>query len=469
MSETINQTLSPDQATTLLEAQQAYFQQQHTRDLSFRKRQLQKLLQAVENFEPELTEAVQRDFRKSTFETFITEIGMLKVEIKHALKHLKKWTKPQVQGGLSLVNFPARNFLYQEPLGVSLIIAPWNYPILLALSPLIGAIAAGCCAVIKPSELTPHTSAVLKRLITSTFLPEYISLVEGGAETASELLSMPFNHIFFTGSSKVGQIVAKAAAEQMIPATLELGGKSPVIVHRDADIEVAARRVVWGKFLNAGQTCVAPDYVLVHREVHDAFVEALQVEVIKAYGDNIQQNEDYPRIISNKHYKRLEAMLQPDKVAFGGVCDELDLYISPTVMVGVAVEDAVMQEEIFGPVLPILSYDGINEIAPILNKLSHPLAFYVFSENRHFTNYFIENFPFGGGCINDVVAHLAEQQLPFGGMGKSGYGQYHGRYSVEAFSHRKGVMKKPTFLDVPFRYAPYGGKLKLMRQLFQWF
>ncbi len=392
---------------------------------------------------------------------------MVLEEIDFIKKSVKQWAKPEkVQG--SLLNFPSSNYIHPSPFGVSLIIGAWNYPFQLTLAPLVGAIAAGNCAILKPSEMTPHTSALIKEMIESTFDDAYIAVVEGGIPVNQTLLKQPFDKIFFTGSPAVGKIVMKAAAENLTSVTLELGGKSPCIVEKTADLEVAARRIVWGRVVNGGRTCEGPDYLVVHEEVKKAFVDKLKKYITEQYGSNPLESPDYPRIINRKHFDRLTAYLSNGQVVAGGETIAEENYIAPTLLDEVAWEDDVMQEEIFGPILPILTYSNEDLLIAKIRKLPKPLAFYMFSTNRSTQKKFLKTLDFGGASVNDTISHLINPHLPFGGVGNSGAGAYHGKASFDVFTHFKSVMKRANWLDVPLRYAPYKGKLQLIKQAFKW-
>lgn len=445
--------------------QHTYFKTNITRDLSFRIEQLNKLKSVLKKHEEQLLEALKKDFRKPALESYGTEIGFLYSEIDHILRHIKKWVKPERVWG-SLINFPSRNYIYRQPFGVTLVIGAWNYPLLLSLSPALGAIAAGNCTIIKPSEISEHTSALLADIINSNFEEGYLRVIEGAAETTQALLDEPLDYIFFTGSTRVGRIIMEKAAKQLTPLTLELGGKSPVIVHSDADVTVAARRIAWGKFMNAGQTCVAPDYVYVHKDLKQSLLDKLGEEITAFYGSKTKESSDYARIINHKHFSRLKGYLDNGKIVTGGETDEKELFIAPTILEEVGWDDEVMQEEIFGPVLPVMSYENLNETLDIIREKPTPLSLYVFTSDQTIEHKIINELPFGGGCINDTIAHLGNHNLPFGGLGQSGFGNYHGKNSFEIFSHQKSIMKKPTWMDNPMRYAPYSGKLKWLNKIF---
>ncbi|WP_439883525.1 aldehyde dehydrogenase [Pontibacter sp. MBLB2868] len=451
----------------LVQKQREFFNRQGTLDLEFRKQQLNKLLQAVRQKEQQITEALYADFRKPPFESFATEIGFIDLELKHTLRNLDKWAKPK---GVkeTLLNFPGKSYILPEPYGLTLLIAPWNYPFQLMMAPLIGAVAAGNCALLKPSELTPHISAVIADLVQENFAEEHIAVVQGGVPTTQHLLEQHFDYIFFTGSTKVGKIIMKAAAETLTPVTLELGGKSPAIVTEDADLELAARRITWGKFVNAGQTCVAPDYVLVQEQVKEEFVQLLAQTIKTFYGDFPAESPDFARIVNKDHFNRLKSYLNDGNIRAGGETDEHDLYIAPTVMDQVTWQQPVMQEEIFGPILPVLTFRNLQEAIQTVNKRERPLALYVFSSSKSKQNLVLDSIPFGGGCINDTLSHLANPNLPFGGVGSSGMGSYHGQTSFNLFSHQKSILKRGTWLDLPLRYPPYGNRLSMLQKFFQW-
>jgi aldehyde dehydrogenase (NAD+) len=368
----------------------------------------------------------------------------------------------------SLLNFPSSDYILHEPYGKVLIISPWNYPYQLALCPLIAAVAAGNQVVVKPSELTPNTSAIISKLISEVFDKEHVEVIEGGIEVSEKLLSQRWDYIFFTGSVAVGKIVAKAAAEFLTPVTLELGGKNPCIIDKNCNIKLTAKRIVWGKFINAGQTCIAPDYLLVNEEIKQKLIDALKEEIILAYGENPEESKDFARIVNTKNWKRLTSFLENETILFGGKINEVDNYIAPTLLEDSKLDSMVMQEEIFGPILPIISYKEESEIEKIISKYEKPLSLYVFSNNTKWAKSIVKKYSFGGGCINDTVVHFSNKRLPFGGVGYSGIGAYHGRLSFETFSHKKSIVNKSTWLDLPMRYAPYKEKLKTLKKLLNW-
>ncbi|MCX7569120.1 aldehyde dehydrogenase [Tumebacillus sp. DT12] len=450
----------------LLRRQRDFFASGTPYSVPFRKRQLQILADAVMQHETDVTEALREDFAKPPFETFLTEIGFLMAEIRHTIKHVDRWASPRnVPGTLTLLG--AKGTIMPEPLGLTLILAPWNYPFQLALAPLIGAISAGNCAVLKPSELTPHTSAVIARICQEAFPEEYIAVVEGGVEVSTSLLAEPFDLIFFTGSTQVGKIVAEAAAKHLTPVVLELGGKSPAVVHSDAKLELAAKRIVWGKYLNAGQTCVAPDYLLVQRGVKDRLLHELKRQIEALYGDVIADSRHYPSLINDRHFGRLSSYLTDGTICHGGRTDPARRLIEPTLLTGTGWDAPVMQEEIFGPILPVLEYDDLEEVIRQVNAREKPLALYLFTESRDVQHRVFERISFGGGCINDTVMHLSSPYLPFGGVGPSGTGAYHGKYSFDAFSHQKGVLKQTTLFDLNTRYGKGEEALKRLKRLFR--
>ncbi len=427
-------------------------------NINFRKETLTKLLNKLIQHEKEIIDALYFDFKKPAFEAVLSETSFVISELKNTIKNIKSWSKPK-RVFPSLLNFPSKDYIYKEPYGKVLIISPWNYPYHLALCPLISAFAAGNQVVLKPSELTPKTSEIIAHIITKVFHKNQVEVIEGGIEVAQQLLSKRWDYIFFTGSVAVGKIVAKAAAENLTPFTLELGGKNPCIIDETANLKLAAKRIVWGKFLNAGQTCIAPDYIVIQQDMKSHFVDYLKEEITKAYGENPCDSPDYARIINSKNYQRLINMIDPKKVIFGGQTDIKNYYIAPTLIDENSLETEVMKDEIFGPILPILTYEKETEIDTIISKYEKPLALYIFTENRFFSKHIIQKYSFGGGCINDTMVHFGNKRLPFGGVGHSGIGAYHGILSFDTFSHKKSMLKKSNLLDLPFRYAPYKGKI----------
>ena len=436
-------------------------------DIAYRKETLVKLLDNIAKHEDEIIKALHDDFGKPAFEAVLTETYFVISDLKSTIKKLSTWSKPKSVFP-SLLNFPSTDKIYSEPYGSVLIIAPWNYPFQLALCPLIAAVAAGNSVALKPSELTPNTSAIIAEIIRLTFDPTQVEVYQGGTEVSQKLLARRWDYIFFTGSVAVGKIVAKAAAEHLTPVTLELGGKNPCIIDASANLALAAKRIVWGKFINAGQTCIAPDYILIQNKVKSKFIELLQSEIKNAYTDNPEQSPDFARIINEKNWTRLVDMIEPEKVIFGGQSDSKKSYLAPTLIDEPQLDSAIMKEEIFGPLLPILSYENETEIETIVSKYEKPLSLYVFTSNKPFAKRIIRDFSFGGGVINDTVIHFGNERLPFGGVGYSGIGAYHGKLSFDTFSHKKAVVKKATWLDLPMRYAPYGNKVKTIRKLLKW-
>ena len=439
----------------------------HRTDINYRKESLKKLLHVITKNEDAIIKALYDDFKKPAFEAVLTETNYVISDLKETIKNISSWAKPKKVWG-SLLNFPSSDFIYSEPYGNVLILSPWNYPFQLALCPLVAAVAAGNKVTLKPSELTPNTSAIISKIISETFPVKDVVVVTGDATIAADLLKRRWDYIFFTGSVGVGKIVAKAAAENLTPVTLELGGKSPCIVDETANLELSARRIVWGKIINAGQTCVAPDYILVHHKMKDTFVKFLIQEIQKALGPNPEESPDYARIINLKNWERQLSLLEGQKILFGGESNKDSLYLAPTLLDNPSMESLVMKEEIFGPVLPILSYESENDIEKIISSFDKPLSLYLFSENKSFIDEVLKKYSFGGGCINDTVMHLVNNRLPFGGVGNSGMGAYHGKLSFDIFSHQKSIVKRGTWLDVPLRYAPYNDKLKTIRQLLKW-
>ena len=441
----------------IIERQQSYFKTQVTKSIDYRVQMLKKLKIKILSMEEEITEALSKDLGKSAFESYAAEIGFILKEIGETVKNLKNWMKPQ-RVKTNIINKPGKSKIYAEPFGLVLVIAPWNYPFQLAISPMIGAIAAGNCVTLKPSELSTHTALVLDKLIKTIFSPEYISCILGGIAETTALLSEKWDYIFFTGSTAVGKIVMQAAAKNPTPVTLELGGKSPCIIDKTADLKVAARRIAWGKWMNAGQTCIAPDYLYVHETVKDEFVKILIETVREFYTDNPRESKDYGRIISERHFERLLGLMKHGQILFGGEMDQVEKYLSPTIIGNVNRQQPIMQEEIFGPLLPILEFNDIRSVIDDINKFDKPLALYFFSKEKKTWELILQNVSFGGGCFNDTISHIINPHLPFGGVGSSGMGSYHGKKSFDTFSHFKSVYEKPTFFDMKLRYPPYGDK-----------
>jgi aldehyde dehydrogenase (NAD+) len=450
----------------IINKQSDFFRSKETLSLHFRLHHLKKLYKAIQDHEEDIYAALFNDFQKSRFEVYGTEIGLVLSEIKFFLKHLPKFVRPEKVKS-SVVSFPARSYLYREPFGLSLIIGPWNYPFQLIFLPLVGSIAAGNCVILKPSELTKHTTVIINKIVQETFVEDYITVIEGGPETSSELLKNKFDHIFFTGSVKVGKIVYEAAAKNLTPCILELGGKSPCIIHKDANLDLAARRIVWGKFLNGGQTCVAPDYLLVHKNVKDDLLDKLAHYTEKFYGEDPKLSPDFPRIINDNNFSRLVSLITADNVLVGGKTDSSEKYIAPTILKDISWEDDIMQEEIFGPLLPVMEFDDLEQILEEIKDRPKPLALYLFSKSKQLQERVLKEIPFGGGCINDTLLQFGSTSLPVGGIGNSGLGSYHGKESFLAFSNTKSIVKKKTKIDIPFRYPPYAGKMGLLKLIFK--
>ncbi|MGV4964808.1 aldehyde dehydrogenase [Priestia aryabhattai] len=425
----------------LTKKQLSFFNSGKTKDVAFRIETLKKLRELVLGHEDDILKAVKADLNKPEMEAKRAEVGLVLSEIDFAVKNLAEWAAPK-EVETPFTHAGAKSYIYQDPYGLALVIAPWNYPFQLAVSPVVGAIAAGNCVVLKPSELTPHTSSLLAKMFNENFPEEYMTVVEGEVETSTALLKENFDYIFFTGSTMVGKIVAEAAAKHLTPVTLELGGKSPTIVHEDANIEEAAKRIARGKFANAGQTCVAPDYILVQRNVKDELLANLKQVVTNTYGEDVSQNLDFPHVVSEKHFDRLNSFLTNGKIVFGGKTDRSRLFIEPTVLDNISWEDNVMQDEIFGPILPVIVYDEISEVIEAIVKRPKPLALYLFSEDEAVQNRILNSVSFGGGSINDTINHMTSHYLPFGGVGDSGMGAYHGKASFDTFSHAKSILKR---------------------------
>ena len=449
----------------ILKEQIDFFYSDLTKNIDFRIKTLKKLKNIIKENEDEIIIALNKDLKKSSFESFATEIGMVYDEINLHLNNLKTWAKKE-KVKTSLVYFPSKGYIYKEPYGVVLIIGPFNYPFQLIISPLIGAISAGNCSIIKPSENSPNTSLLLEKLINSNFDKSYITVINplGGKETISYLLDLKFDYIFFTGSIKVGKIIMEKASKNLIPVTLELGGKSPCIVDNTANIALAAKRIVWGKFINAGQTCVAPDYILVESTVKEKLLIALKEEIINQFGSNIKDSPDFPRLVNLDAINRLKGYLNDGDVFFGGnVCDK-DLYIEPTLLINIKDNSSVMKDEIFGPILPIIEFCNLNDAIKFIREKEKPLALYYFSEDKKLIEKVLSKVSSGGATINDTIIHVASSKLPFGGVGLSGIGNYHGKASFDTFSHSKSIVKRGTLLEFPFRFAPYNDRIHLLKR-----
>lgn len=456
--------MSNDTMTNLIQKQKHFYRSGATLPRAYRLSQLKKLREALIANEKKIVEALKNDLNKSEFEAFSTEIGIVYEELAYAIKHLRRWMAPK-KVKTALTHIGSKGRIIPEPYGVALIIAPWNYPFQLAVSPLIGALAAGNTVLLKPSELTPATSLLLADILSGIYGEEYVAVVQGGPDASQELLAQPVDYIFFTGSVNVGKIVMQAAAKQLIPLTLELGGKSPCIVHGDAELKLAARRIVFGKFTNAGQTCIAPDYLLVHRSVKPKLISCLREAIRELYGPDPLSNPSYGRIVSQKHFERLASFLQDGSIAAGGQTAPDRLRIEPTLLDQVTWDMPVMQEEIFGPILPILEYDSIQEAIDRINDRPKPLALYLFTQQPGVEAKVVGSVSYGGGCINDTLMHIATPYLPFGGVGESGMGAYHGKGSFDTFTHYKSVLKQTTRFDIAFRYPSSKNGLKMLRKL----
>lgn len=451
---------------TLIDAQRKFADSGQAKDIHFRKAQLKKLKNAIKQNEELLYQALYTDIKKSKFETYLTELTLIYQEIKHALKNVSRWSKAKTVG-TGIANFPAKSFIIPEPYGTTLIIGAWNYPYQLTLSPLIAAMVAGNTSIVKPSELPIHASAALAKIINDNFDPSYLHVLEGDAHVTQELLSYRFDKIFFTGSEAVGKIVAKAAAEYLTPVTLELGGKSPCIVFADADIKMSVKRIIWGKFLNAGQTCIAPDYLLVESSIYNSFLTELKKQLSAMVGLDPLYSESYTRIINKKHVMRLQKLIDPKKIYMGGRIIESEHYVEPTVLKDVSFSDAIMQEEIFGPILPVIAFTDLEPMIDKIKSMPRPLSLYVFGKNTALQSRILREISFGGGCINDVMMHISNSNLPFGGVGTSGMGSYHSEAGFKAFSHFKSILKKPFWLEMPLKYPPYTYfKYRILRFIF---
>jgi aldehyde dehydrogenase (NAD+) len=452
--------------TDQLHALRRYYDAGYTKSYRFRKKQLQSLKHAILKYEKEIADALYADLKKSTEESYASETGLVLADINFAIKNLRNWMTPRI-AATDLVNIPSGSKIYRDPLGVILIIAPWNYPLQLVLVPLVGAIAGGNCAVLKPSEFAPATAAVIEKIISEIFPEDYVKVVGGdGAEVVPFMMkNFRFDHVFYTGSIPVGRLIYMMAAEQLVPVTLELGGKSPAIVEADANLSTAARRITLGKFINSGQTCIAPDYVLVHDSIRDKFISKLKQTITKFYTDDPESSYDYSRIINNKRFDKLVSYLGTGKVVTGGQHDRSKLYIAPTVLENVSMDSPLMSEEIFGPILPLIGYRTTDEAIKIVERNPNPLAFYLFTTNKKIQREWIEKVSFGGGCINNADWHFTNHYLPFGGVGNSGIGAYHGKYTFNTLTREKPLMKTPNWFDPSIKYPPLKGRLKF----FKWF
>jgi aldehyde dehydrogenase (NAD+) len=446
--------------------QKELFYSAKTKDINFRINNLKKLKKVIKENEDKILDALYKDLRKSNFEGFATEIGIIYSELNLHIKNLRKWSKTEKVKN-SIINFPSKSYVYKDSYGVVLIIGPFNYPFQLVISPLIGAISAGNCAIIKPSENTKNTALLLEKIINENFNENFIKVVNplGGKDVVSYLLNLNFDYIFFTGSVKVGKIVMEKASKNLIPLTLELGGKSPCIIDNSAKLTLAAKRIVWGKFLNAGQTCVAPDYIFVQKDIKDKLLEELKKEILIQFGNNLKSSPDFPRIVNLQSFSRLKNYLKDGDIYFGGNSDENDLYLDPTLLINIKQNSLIMEEEIFGPILPILEYSNLDEVISYVTKKDKPLALYYFSENSSSIERILNLTTSGGVTINDTIIHVASSYLPFGGVGSSGMGSYHGKASFDIFTHKKSVIKRGTFAEFPLRFAPYNNKINLLKKI----
>lgn len=449
----------------LVEKQRQFFLTHTTRDIRYRREALKKLRTAIRKWESRICAALEADLGKCAMETYMTEIGMVLAGLGDALRHLGKWSRPK-RVTAPLAQFPSTCRVVPEPYGVSLIISPWNYPVLLCLDPLVAALAAGNCCVVKPSSMSPATSAVLAEMLGSIFPPAYVSVALGGRESIGALLEQKFDYIFFTGSPKVGHLVMEAASRHLTPVTLELGGKSPCIVDETANVRVAARRIAFGKILNAGQTCVAPDYLMIHASRKDEFATEYRAAVQEMLGDSPLQNKEFTHIVNARHFERLCGLMRDARPVIGGGSDAETLRIEPTLLDGVTPDSASMQEEIFGPILPMMTWEKWSDVESFVLSRPRPLASYLFTTDSAAEKRFVGNLSFGGGCVNDTIIHLAVHGLPFGGIGDSGMGSYHGKAGFDTFTHHKSVLRKGNWLDLPFRYHPYSGLKSRILRLF---
>ena len=450
--------MTSEQIKSLLEKQRAYYKSGATVPIKFRIEQLKKLYAAVKKYETQINDALKADLGKSRYEGFMCESGLVLAEISYMIRHTKRFAKKKTVW-TPLAQFASHSFKQPVPYGNTLIMSPWNYPFLLTVDPLADAIAAGNTAIVKPSAYSPATGKIIEKIVTECFAPEYVAVVTGGRAENAALLEQRFDFVFFTGSQAVGKEVLRHAAEHLTPAVLELGGKSPCIVDASANIKLAAKRIVWGKYLNCGQTCVAPDYILCEKSIKDEFVAEAVKQIRKQFGQKPLENKDYGKIVNEKHFARLRGLIDPNKVIVGGEADPDSCKIAPTVMDNVTYEDAVMGEEIFGPIMPVLTFDSFEALLDELKDKEKPLALYLFSQNKQHIRRVTTELSYGGGCINDVVIHLATSEMGFGGVGASGMGSYHGRDGFCAFSHYKSIVDKKTWMDLPMRYQPFKSKL----------
>ena len=449
---------------SIIQNQKDYFYANNTKDIDTRIQNLKKLKSVIKNNEEKLLKSLYLDLKKSEFEAYATEVGFVLASLSEFIKKLKRWSKKTKVSAKIHQPF-SKNYIVNVPYGVSLIIGPYNYPFQLLIEPLIGAIAAGNTAILKPSEFTPHTSKLIKEMFDEAFDPRFIKVVEGGIQETQELLNQDLDFIFFTGSVRVGSIIGELAGKRLIPCVLELGGKSPTIVHKDANVKHAAKRIIWGKYINNGQTCIAPDYVYVHEDIKEELLFELKTEIIRSFTETPNTSKDYTRIVNGTHFDRLESLIKKDSIYHGGNTNKKDLFIEPTVLQNISWEDSVMKEEIFGPILPVIEYKDIKEVKQKLINENNPLAFYVFTSDKKLSDELLYDVPSGGVCINDTISHITNPKLPFGGMGSSGLGSYHGKQSYITFSHQKSVSKKVTWFDLKLVYPPYKNKVKIVRKI----
>jgi len=438
----------------IIKKQRRFFATGQTKDVEYRLKKLRRLDWWLKHNEKEIGLALKADLNKPSFEAYGTETGVVIDDLRHVMRRLRQWARPELAFAINLKNFPSYGKIYPQPYGVTLIMSPWNYPFMLTVVPLIAAVAAGNCAVVKPSAYSPATSALIARMCAEVFHPAHVKVVQGGRAENQGLLEQRFDKIFFTGSTDVGRLVMQAAAKHLTPVTLELGGKSPCVVDKSVNIKLAAKRIVWGKYLNAGQTCVAPDYVLVHSSIKDKLMYELSAAIVRQFGIEPMQ-DSYPRIVNQKHFERLLGLMDGENITFGGNSNAETLQIAPTLLDNPDWDSPVMREEIFGPILPVLTYDTPSQAARLINARPKPLSFYLFTNNPALEKFYFKHISFGGGCVNDTVVHLSVPALPFGGVGDSGMGSYHGKAGFDAFSHKRSVLHKSRLIDIPLRYAPY--------------
>lgn len=447
----------------IIDRQRNFFSSHSTKDISFRRDQLNKLERTIRKYERNIVKALYNDLGKSEYEAYLTELGIVYHELRYMKKNLKRLASPKKIGS-PITNFPSRSYEYSDPYGVVLIMSPWNYPFQLAILPLIGSIAAGNCSIVKPSAYSKETSEILSKILDE-FSDEYIAVVKGGRDENQQLLDEKFDYIFFTGSPTVGKIVMEKASKYLTPVTLELGGKSPCIIDETADVDLSARRIVWGKLLNSGQTCIAPDYILVHKGIKEEFKKSIKKYIKEFFGEKPEENPEYPKIINEKHFERLLGLIEASEKVEGGTVNSKERKIAPVIIDNVDWDSPVMSEELFGPIVPIIEFEEIDDIIEEMNKRPKPLALYLFTKSKNNEEKVLNRVSFGGGCINDTIMHIANNKLPFGGVGNSGMGSYHGEKSFDTFSHTKGIVKKGLWLDIKLRYAPYEGKLNMLRKL----